>query len=206
MKRLSWSLVALAVLAVACSKPSVAPPPPAPAAPVIPPAPPPPPPPPEVPIGETLQKIQTMEQALRFTLPDMEDTVNKSSTGAVRFAIWAMKRMTLADVKVAKNETTFALAAKDSDEARGKRMCVSGGIIQIAVSKTEFGKFNEGLLMTDSGNLYKYLAAGSSGDLVAHSRARLCGVITGRYEYSNSGGGTGHALSIVGMFDLPQNR
>ena len=60
--------------------------------------------------------------------------------------------------------------------------------------------------MSDEGDIYKFMNVGTSGDLVANSQARMCGVVTGRYQYSNSAGGTGHALSIVGMFDLPQNR
>jgi hypothetical protein len=30
--------------------------------------------------------------------------------------------------------------------------------------------------------------------------------VTGRYDYHDSGGGTGHAVQVVGMFDLPENR
>lgn len=31
-------------------------------------------------------------------------------------------------------------------------------------------------------------------------------VVTGNYDYSNSAGGTGHAVDLVGMFDLPENK
>jgi hypothetical protein len=31
-------------------------------------------------------------------------------------------------------------------------------------------------------------------------------VVAGKYDYVNSGGGTGHAVAAVGMFDLPDNR
>jgi hypothetical protein len=30
-------------------------------------------------------------------------------------------------------------------------------------------------------------------------------VVTGRIDYSNSGGGTTHAIQLVGMFKLPVN-
>jgi hypothetical protein len=107
---------------------------------------------------------------------------------------------------VPKDETSYLLAEKDSDEARGKRMCVSGTVIQIEVEKTDVGKLNTGLLMSWSNNLFNYVTVGTSGELVAQSAARICGVVTGKYDYSNSAGGTGHAIEIVGMFDLPQNK
>ncbi len=60
--------------------------------------------------------------------------------------------------------------------------------------------------MSNGGNIYRFLAAGSSGTLVPQSYGRFCGVVTGTYDYSNSGGGTGHAVEMVGMFDLPENK
>jgi hypothetical protein len=111
------------------------------------------------------------------------------------------------DVGVQKDETSPALVRKDPDEARAKRMCTSGQLVQIAVVKLDNGaKLSEGLLESNAGNLYHYLGAGSSGELVEQSYARFCGVVIGTYDYSNSAGGTGHAVEIVGMFDLPENR
>ena len=110
------------------------------------------------------------------------------------------------DVVVAPDETSFAKVQKDADDERGKRLCVGGSVIQIAVAKTSFGKFYEGLLMTPAQNIFRFTAVGSSGSLVERSAARVCGVVTGKYDYSNSGGGKGHAVNVVGMFDLPENR
>ncbi len=81
-----------------------------------------------------------------------------------------------------------------------------GKIIQIAVEKEDIGKFHVGLIISDAGNLYRFLGVRSSGTLVGDSRAKFCGVVTGKYDYSNSAGGTGHAVKLVGMFDLPENR
>ena len=39
-----------------------------------------------------------------------------------------------------------------------------------------------------------------------HEPARFCGIATGRDTYANTGGGTTHAVRVVGMFDLPENR
>ena len=60
--------------------------------------------------------------------------------------------------------------------------------------------------MLSRGQVIHYLAAGDTGTLVDGDRARFCGVTTGRYSYSNAGGGTTHAVQLIGMFDLPSNR
>jgi hypothetical protein len=139
----------------------------------------------------------------------MTDTANDDSDGTMLFAAWASNHMRWTDVAVTKDETTYALTRKDSDEARGKRLCASGSIIQIEVHKLKdqgIGKLATGLLMSYGGNIFEFMAAGSTGDLVQNSQARLCGVVTGTYDYTNSAGGTGHAVTVVGMFDLPENK
>ena len=57
-----------------------------------------------------------------------------------------------------------------------------------------------------TGKKVSFFAVQSTGDLVEGSRARLCGVVTGRYSYSNTGNGTTHAVKVVGVFDLAENR
>lgn len=155
--------------------------------------------------GEQIVKLGYAD-ALAMAQPLMVDVQNDDSDGAALFGLWAAKRMAWLDVAVPKDETTWALTMKDSDETRGKRLCASGSIVQIEVEKTAAGKLGTGLLRSYGGNLYRFFAAGSTGDLVESSDCRLCGVIAGKYDYSNSAGGTGHAVALVGMFDLPQNR
>lgn len=154
---------------------------------------------------EALMAIHTLAEATKTTLPAMADTINEPSPGAAIFALWAWKRGKWADFGV-KDETTFAKVLKDSDEERGKRYCASGSIIEITAEKFDGGKLDVGLLMDDSMRLFHFLSAGSSGSLVKDSPARFCGVVTGKYDYHNSAGGTGHAIELVGMFDLPENR
>lgn len=155
---------------------------------------------------EVLMSKTTLAEAIEEVRDTMTDTVNETSPGAAMLALWAHKHLRWADVAVAKNETSPALIRKDSDAARGKRMCVRGRIIQIAKEKLEDGAVFHGLLLSGYSEITSFIAAGSTGELVEHSRARLCGVAIGTYDYSNSGGGTGHAISLVGMFDLPENR
>lgn len=165
----------------------------------------PPEPPPETPI-QHIDKL-AFAQAVDFAKGDMSDTVDTDSPGAAILAIWASKHMKWTDVAVASDETTFALVLKDADEARTKRICMSGQIVQIEVEKLDnSAKLNEGLLLSNGGNIYRFIAAGSSGTLVAQSYGRFCGLVTGKYDYSNSVGGTGHAVAMVGMFDLPENK
>lgn len=164
-----------------------------------------PPPPPKKSVEDQVEESVTFAAAFALAKPEMEDSTGKLDHGTVMLARWSAKGLRWSDVVVAQNETTFASVQKDSEEARGKHMCVSGSIIQIEVVKTDVGKLFDGLLSDYSHNLYKFTVAGSTGDLVEGSAARLCGVVTGKHQYSNSGGGTGHTIKLVGMFDLPAN-
>ena len=155
---------------------------------------------------DMLLAIQTLPDAIAHLKPEMTDTTNDVSPGAVLLATWAAAHLHWSDIAVGRNETSFALVRKDSDAARGKRMCVRGEIVQI--EKQELGDktaFN-GLLLSGDAEILSFLAVGSTGDLVEQSWARFCGVVIGTYDYSNSAGGEGHAVSTVGMFDLPENR
>jgi hypothetical protein len=155
-----------------------------------------------------LEKIglkTSLADALTVAKPEMADTFNKSSKGTLLLTAWALKHMTWADVAVAKDETSRAKVMKDADEERGKRLCVRGRLVQIEAHKEELGKFYTGLLGAGAGNLYHFHAVKSTGELTEKRPARFCGVVTGRFDYSNSGGGTGHAIDMVGIFDLPEN-
>lgn len=138
---------------------------------------------------------------------NMADSRDGDDPATALFALYAARRMRWSDVLVSTDETTFARVRKDSEAERGKRMCIGGSIVEIAVDKiTTGGRMSHGLLLSNGGNLYHFLAAGSSGDLVEQSYGRFCGMVTGSFDYPNSGGGTGHAVSLVGMFDLPENK
>ena len=63
-----------------------------------------------------------------------------------------------------------------------------------------------GGLIDNSGQIYRFIAVKSTGEIVKGSTAKFCGIVTGRLMFSNSVGGTTHAVSLVGMFDLPENR
>lgn len=163
------------------------------------------PPPPRTPVDEIMEQA-TLPEAIAVALPKMTDTDDETSPGALLLALWAAKHLTWSAVTVAKNETSFALVHKDSDAARGKRLCVRGSIVQISKLDLVDRVVFHGLMLSGYSDLVSFIAAGSTGELVEQSGARFCGVVIGTYDYSNSAGGKGHATSLVGMFDLPENR
>jgi hypothetical protein len=154
--------------------------------------------------ADKIAKMTTLREVIEFAKPFMSDEVSKPSVGTVALSIWGVKRMKFSDVVVVTDETSYARVQKDPDSERGKRLCITGKLVEITVSKTDFGKVFEGLLY--NGNLWRFAAMGSTGDLVEMKPARFCGVVIGKYDYSNSAGGTGHAVQVVGMFDLPENK
>lgn len=159
--------------------------------------------PPEKSLEQIYDEQITLPDALDLAIVEMKDTRDEESKGTLRLTRWATTHMTLADVAVAKNETTFKLAMKDSDAALGKRLCIKGRLISIArvPGAPVFG----GLLNTGTLDIVSFFAVQSTGSLVEGSRARFCGVVTGRYSYANTGGGTTHAVKAVGVFDLTEN-
>lgn len=167
------------------------------------------PPAPEPPAPTPLEQIlaiETYTDALAFAKPHMSDTTNETSPGVALFTMWAQEHLRWTDVFVEKDETSIKLTMKDPDAARGKRLCYSGSVSQISKASESGQKpLWQGQLMTRRYDVIKFFAAGSSGTLVDGSRARLCGVVTGTYSYSNVGGGTTHAIMVVGMFKLPEN-
>ena len=150
--------------------------------------------------------VNDYSAALGRMLGRMTDSVDEFPDATVNFAKWAAMNMTLADVQVAKNETSLKKVLKDSDAERGRRLCLRGSVTQIEKVNTGTGAIFGGLLRTGDWDMVSFMAARSTGELVEGSRARFCGVVTGRYSYSNAGGGTTHAVHLVGVFDLPENR
>jgi hypothetical protein len=156
--------------------------------------------------AEKILELASLGDAFNFARPMMTDEKDAPDPGAMLLTVWSLKHVVWADVGVKRDETSFALVEKDPDEERGKRLCATGMLIQIDSEKTQFGKTFTGLLMNRSQELFYFITVGSSGTLVGRDWGRVCGVITGRHDYSNSGGGTGHAVGLVGMFDLPENK
>lgn len=134
----------------------------------------------------------------------MTDTFNESSPGALLLAVWSAKNLKWSELQKLPS-TKYSLVMKDPDEERGKLMCARGRVIEIQAEKTETGKVFTGGLFAGT-KIVRFIAVGSSGDLVAKSWAGICGVVIGKQSYQNSMGGTAHAVFLVGMFGLPENK
>lgn len=138
--------------------------------------------------------------------PSMQDTEGGELSEADKaFARWAARGMKWAELS-AISETEPGLVMKDPDKERGRRVCVSGSIIQIRAEHGDYGTAFHGTFMLYGGEVVRYVAVGDTGELVEKSGARFCGIVTGTSSYPNTGGGTTHAIMAVGMFDLPANR
>ncbi len=148
---------------------------------------------------------QTLNEAIEAVKPIMTDETNSLSEGAIALALWGNEKMKWKDLQEIPS-SKFSLVQKDSDEERGKKICTSGSIVEISAEKTEMGKFYSGGLYGSDGNIYRFLAVGTSGDLVGRSQAKLCGIVIGKQDYSGSNSNTVHAVFLVGMFDLPGNK
>jgi len=159
-----------------------------------------------LPIEIMLQK-KSLSDAITFAKIFIEDKFNTDDLGTLMLLAWSSNYLKWSDVDH-KDQTSIPLVRKDPHEARGKHYCASGRIIQIETlpKNKHFNKSYNGLLIDNSRNLVRFYAARSSGSLVEKNPARICGIVTGVYDYKNSGGGTGHAVKLVGMFDLPENR
>lgn len=168
------------------------------------PAPTPTPPPPPDPKTEMRAK-DTLPEAIAYAKPLMEDTRNDLDKGTVLLVDWLARKPSWGAIN-ALPETSVAKVLKDSDAERGKRICAGGTVVQIASDKIDGKKIFNGTFMTGDVKYIAYFAVASTGSLVERSPGKFCGVVTGTHSYSNTGGGTTHAIRVVGMFDLPENR
>jgi hypothetical protein len=106
-------------------------------------------------------------------------------------------KLTWADVVIAKNETSLALAEKDPPGAWGKRLCASGTLARIEKQTIDSEVLHSARLVTKSGDAIEVYAVGSTGDLVKRKPARFCGVVTGRLDVAGK-----PATFAVGMFEI----
>ena len=152
---------------------------------------------------EATGNIKTLADAIASNRGSMGDTVNTFSDGAQGLVYWGSERIEWKDL-VAVQKTKPGRVFKDSDEELGKLICTSGMIIEIAAAEMS-DQVYVGELVNDSGDIFRFIALRSTGDLVQQSNARFCGIVTGKVDYANSMGGETHAIQLVGMFDLPEN-
>jgi len=93
---------------------------------------------------------------------------------------------------------SFAEAMKDIAGERGRRIVASGSIVQISKD----GDYFRGIMCKGSfcDKVYYFVTPGTTRGIVQRKRATFSGVIMQRMAYSNAGGGTTHAVVLVGYF------
>lgn len=154
---------------------------------------------------EAVSRLRTMfaapsfGEALAIATPEMTDaTVERPDDGAALFVTYASTRLRWEDVD-GEPETSTGRVMKEPAAERGKRMCASGELLSIVVRAPTGGRSKTyvGQLRTMSGDVVTFVAVRSTGDLVKGSAGSICGIVTGK---------AGETSSLVGMFDLPENR
>jgi hypothetical protein len=124
---------------------------------------------------------------------------NELSGGGILLAEW-MATHTF-QIMWGKDETSPGKVFKDSQSELGKQICSVGTIVEIHAAHDEFN-MEVGELMGFSGTLYHFYSVRGSGDLVHNSTAQICGFVVGTFNYSNSLGGTSHAVDIAAVWNL----
>jgi hypothetical protein len=122
----------------------------------------------------------------------------------VTVTTWAARHIVGSDVFVAENETTLPIALRNPRRERGRRLCASGKIMYLAPKGEGLDQFAHGMLETKEG-MVEFLAVGMRGALTQNSQARFCGAVMANAKYS-TGILAGFAVTMVGMFDLPENK
>jgi hypothetical protein len=155
---------------------------------------------------QTQIRSWTFAEAVETSSAAMLDEHNEVSPGSSMLLTWAMANMQLSDVLADRNETSFKRVMKDSESERGKRLCVTGRVIQIHREDVLGSTVYTGTLNTGSFDFIHFNAVRDTGSIVEGTRSRFCGVVTGRYSYDNVTGGTTHSIRVIGVFDIPSNR
>ena len=155
---------------------------------------------------EQLLSINTLPDVIEMVKPTMSDEFDSLPAAAGVLAFWMDNKHTkIGDIKILDSSTRGKIL-KDSYNERGKKLCVSGSIVEIQVDRSSgFTAYHAGIV-NNYVDATRLLAIGSTGELVANSNATFCGVVIGKIGFNNAAGGTTNAPYLVGMFDLPENR
>jgi hypothetical protein len=84
----------------------------------------------------------SLPDAIEAARPLMNNTVGRLDVGSALLAMWASKNLSWQALE-ALPETTPALFKKDPDAERGRRLCMSGTVLEIRAEKTMAGRLVE---------------------------------------------------------------
>ncbi len=158
-------------------------------------------------IGPLKRAWANLREAVAGTRFEMSDIQGGDlSPGAAKLALWGAEHLLWNELQEIPS-TKYGLVMKDPDAQRGQKLCVNGQVIEIEVDQSVPGKkvFLGGMFDDDS-RIYRFVAVQSTGEIMANTHTRFCGIVTGQQHYPNSMGGVAHAVHLVGMFDIPENK
>ncbi|PPD34924.1 MAG: hypothetical protein CTY21_09395 [Methylomonas sp.] len=158
--------------------------------------------------AEKIEKIKALpiRDAIDYAKREMSDIQGEGvSAGAAFLALWSSYSLKWADLQTIE-KGKYGLVMKDSSTQIGRRLCMSGSVIEIERDRTVSQPIFIGGLIDNEGKIYRFVAVGSTGEIVGGTNAKFCGIIAGQQHYANSIGGVAHAVALIGMFDLPENK
>lgn len=155
---------------------------------------------------EAKLKQMTLSDFVEQSKPSMNDTIDsrpQASSYLVNF-------MNLKDIKIKDilklPQTSRGKILKDPEAERGHQLCVTGNLVQISANRKSGNVEYTGIMMDQTFQPVIFAAVGDTGELVARSKARFCGIVIGKMSYSNTGGGQSSGPYLVGLFDLKKNK
>lgn len=152
--------------------------------------------------AQRLGTAKTLPEAVAIAAPLFADQLDTTDPAGLVFALWWSAHL---DAPGKLPITKRSLVLKDPQAERGKWMCTMGSITEIQVDRSAGPALYIGGIIDSSMAVTRFVAVGSTGELVEKSSATFCGVVVGRYDYSNVSGGQTRSIMLVGMFDLPEN-
>jgi hypothetical protein len=160
-------------------------------------------------IVQTVMAAQSFQDAIRaaarlYPLGQPQLNAPGGGVGTVVVTTWAARHLVASDVIVPDNETAYGIALNHPHRERGRRLCQSGKIMYIKPQTEGPDAFYHGMFSSPAG-MIEFMAVGSIGKLADGKEARFCGAVISDARYATKEG-PAKALTLVGMFDLPQNK
>jgi hypothetical protein len=149
--------------------------------------------------------VTSLAEVIPIVRPQMSAGADGYGDGAAVLVAWlGIHKATVESIEAIPDDTDYGMVMKDASAELGKRYCVTGKVITIEVMPGE-PKAYSGLL-ADGDHGVRFVAARSTGRIVADSTARYCGIVTGSTSRKGADGKTYRSADTVGLFDLPENR
>jgi hypothetical protein len=156
-------------------------------------------------VGELAMAADSLDEILGIIRPHLQDTMGELDPGAVLLASWMSNHISWKALQSLR-ETNIKKVLKDPESERGNLLCKKGRIVEIQVDRSLNPPVYIGGMILGNLDVIRFIAVGDTGELVEGKRSLFCGVVTGRFSYSNAMGGVTHSVQTVGLFDLKSNK